>query len=72
MVSIAEIGVDPGAPADMARIVSIRQGESFEHTELCFDQVEPGGFGGCPNGLDAESSQQGKKTGMIVNVAQVV
>jgi hypothetical protein len=39
---------------------------------LRFDQIEPGGLRRSPDGLDPQSPQQSKKTGMIVNVAQIV
>ncbi len=71
-VSVAEISVDAATPGRMAGIIRIGQGEAFQDAELRFDQVEPGSFRRCPDGLDSESSQQSEETGMIVDVAQVV
>ena len=53
-------------------IIRVRQGEAFEDAELRFNQIEPGGFGRGPDGLDPKLAQQGKKARMIVDVAQVV
>src|SRR5580704_1334075 len=56
----------------MSGIVGIGQGEAFEDSELRFDEIEPGSFRGCPNGLDPEPPQQRQEAGMIVDVAQIV
>jgi len=56
----------------MAGIIRVRQGETFEDAELSFNQIEPGGFCGRPDGLDPELPQQCEKVRMIVDVVQVV
>ena len=54
-VSVAEISIDATAPRRMAGIIRVRQGETFEDAELRFNEIEPGGFRGRPDGLDPES-----------------
>jgi hypothetical protein len=56
----------------MSGIVSIGQGEAFEDSELRFDEIAPGSFRGCTNGLDPEPPQEDQEAGMIVDVAQIV
>jgi hypothetical protein len=69
-VSVAEISVDAATPGHMSGVVGIGQCETLQDSELRFDQVEPGSFRGCPNGL-AETPQQRKEAGMIVDVVQM-
>lgn len=71
-MSVSEISVDAATSGPMSGIVGIGQGETFEDSELRFDEIEPGSFRGCPNGLDSEPPQQGQEAGMIVDVAQIV
>ena len=71
-MSVAEISINAATPDRMGGIIRVRQGEAFEDAELRFNQIEPGGFRGGPDGLDPELAQQGKKARMIVDVAQVV
>src|SRR5215467_2458762 len=71
-VSVAEISINAPAPGRMVGIIGVRQGEAFEDAELRFNQIEPGGFCGCPDGFDAESPQERQKAGMVVDVAQIV
>src|SRR5215470_2498896 len=56
----------------MAGIIGVRQGEALEDAELRLNQIEPGGFRGRPDGLDAEPPQESQKTGMVVDVVQIV
>jgi len=44
-VPVTEISVDPATPSYVSEIVGIGQGKALADCELCFDQVEPGGFG---------------------------
>ena len=62
-VSIAEISINAATPGRMAGIIGVRQGEAFEDAELRFNQIEPGGFRGRPDGLDAEPPQESQKRG---------
>ena len=71
-VSIAEISINAATPDRMAGIIGVRQGEAFEDAELRFNQIEPGGFRGRPDGLDAEPPQESQKTEMVVDVVQIV
>jgi len=71
-MSIAEVSVYAATPGHVSGIVGIRQGEAFEDPELRFNEIEPGSFRGCPNGLDAEPPPQGQEAGMIVDVVQIV
>src|SRR5215831_1536445 len=71
-VAVAKVGVDAAMPGHMAGIICVGQGEAFQDTELRFNQVEPGSFRGCPDGMDSETPQQRKKTGMIMDIAQIV
>ena len=54
-MSVAEISIDASTPGGMAGIIRVRQGEAFEDAELRFNEIEPGGFRGRPDGLDPES-----------------
>src|SRR5579859_618410 len=56
----------------MGGIIGIGQGETFQDSELRFDQVEPGGFRRRPDRPNAEPSKQGEEAGMVVDVVQVV
>ena len=71
-MSVAEISIDASTPGRMAGIIGVRQGEAFEDAELRFNQIEPGGFRGRPDGLDVEPPQESQKTGMVVDVVQIV
>src|SRR5262249_9628217 len=71
-VSVAKVSVDPATTHDVIEIVGVRKGESLEHAELSFDQVEPGGFGRGEHGSDAKLAQEAEKARVVVDIVQVV
>jgi hypothetical protein len=57
VVSVAEVSVDAASPDKMVEVIRVGQGEAFEDSKVGLDEVEPGGLGGCEDGLDAETSK---------------
>src|SRR5436305_83447 len=71
-VTIAKVPVDATAARRMVRVVSIGDRETPQDPELRLDEIEPRGFGGCPDRLDAEPPEQGEEGRMVVDVVEVI
>jgi hypothetical protein len=56
----------------MILIVGVGEREPLQDAELGFDELQPRGFGGGPDRLNAKSLQQGQEAGMVMNVVEIV
>ncbi len=53
-MTVPEVPVDPAAARSMGEIVRVRQRESLQHSEVSFDEVEPGRLGRGPDWVDSQ------------------
>jgi hypothetical protein len=71
-MAVVQVAIDAASAGGVARIIRVRDRESFQDSELRFDQVQPRRFRGSPHGVNAQTAQQGQKTRMVMDIVQVV
>src|SRR5574340_82543 len=72
LVPVAQVAIDATAPDRVRGIVGIGHRKALEDAELGLDQVQPGGLGVRPHGMDVQVAHEGHDRRVVVNVVEVI
>ena len=71
-VAIAKVPVDAPASLHVLGIVASSEDETTHDAKVRLDDVEPGGLGWSPDGVDPEFLEQSEEARIVVRSVQVV
>jgi hypothetical protein len=71
-VAVAKVPIHTSASLHVFGVVASSENETTHDSKVRLDDVEPGGFGWSPDGMDAEFLEQSEEAWIVVSSAQIV